>query len=256
MLDLQAIIQAFGVEGRNRTESKQAVSPFWIVVTSQEKLDEIVTALDSKKIELARLQERFRITVDLKQSDISTVTSERVLKKKHAANDLLVKLFAEHEARIQQCAQLERTSRNLEINPTNFSALYPYLPYQVDLSIDIVAGLRLKRGAHRHVGGSNRTIIKQAQQMMINDRTRLAGRFRRRDSIQPLTDQFGRATKRPFGSPRSKRSDHYRNAVNHHPSGDRRAGRPTRAWRCGWKSRSPHSMNLPTTSGITSRMTP
>jgi hypothetical protein len=173
MLDLQAIIQAFGVEGRNRTESKQAVSPFWIVVTSQEKLDEIVTALDSKKIELARLQERFRITVDLKQSDIATVTSERVLKKKPAAHERLVKLFAEHEARIQQCAQLERTSRNLEINATNFSALYPYLPYQIDLCIDIVAGLRLKRGAHRHVGGSNRTIIKQAQQMMINDRTRL-----------------------------------------------------------------------------------
>ncbi|MEI7819506.1 MAG: BREX system P-loop protein BrxC [Verrucomicrobiota bacterium] len=173
MLDLQAIIQAFGVEGRNRTESKQAISPFWIVVTSQEKLDEIVTALDSKKIELARLQERFRITVDLKQSDISTVTSERVLKKKSAASELLIKQFGLHDDRIRECARLERTSRNLEITPANFAALYPYLPYQVDLCIDIVAGLRLKRGAHRHVGGSNRTIIKQAQQMMINDRTKL-----------------------------------------------------------------------------------
>ena len=60
------------------------------------------------------------------------------------------------------------------MEPENFAALYPYLPYQIDLSIDIVAGLRLKRGAHRHVGGSNRTIIKQAQQMMIHERTRLA----------------------------------------------------------------------------------
>jgi hypothetical protein len=173
MLDLQAIIQAFGVEGRNRTESKQAVSPFWIVVTSQEKLEEIVTALDSKKIELARLQDRFRITVDLKQSDISTVTSERVLKKKSAARELLIKQFELHDDRIRECSRLEHTSRNLEITPANFAALYPYLPYQVDLCIDIVAGLRLKRGAHRHVGGSNRTIIKQAQQMIINDRTRL-----------------------------------------------------------------------------------
>jgi hypothetical protein len=40
--------------------------------------------------------------------------------------------------------------------------------------VDIVAGLRLRRGAHRHVGGSNRTIIKQAQELMINPRTRLA----------------------------------------------------------------------------------
>ena len=174
MLDLQAVIQAFGVEGRNRTEAKQAVSPAWIVVTSQEKLDEVVTALDSKKIELARLQERFRVTVDLKQSDISAVTSERVLKKKPGATQLLAQRFAAMEDSIKGNTSLERTSRNILIEPSNFCSLYPYVPYQVELSIDIVAGLRLKRGAHRHVGGSNRTIIKQAQQMMINDRTRLA----------------------------------------------------------------------------------
>ncbi|HOF49493.1 MAG TPA: BREX system P-loop protein BrxC [Verrucomicrobiota bacterium] len=174
MLDLQAIIQAFGVEGKNRTERHEAVSPFWIVVTSQEKLNEVVTALDSKRIELARLQDRFRLPVDLKQSDIAEVTSKRVLEKKKAATELLQKRFDEHEPRIQQCCTLERTSRNLEINRNNFAKLYPYLPYQIDLCIDVVAGLRLKRGAHRHVGGSNRTIIKQAQQMMINDRTKLA----------------------------------------------------------------------------------
>lgn len=174
MLDLMGVIQAFGVEGRNRTEAKQIVSPAWIAVTSQEKLDEVVTALDSKKIELARLLDRFRVTVDLKQSDISTVTSERVLKKKTEATKLLTKLFTDREDSIKGCTTLERTSRNVPIEPGNFCALYPYVPYQVDLSIDIVAGLRLKRGAQRHVGGSNRTIIKQAQQLMIHDRTRLA----------------------------------------------------------------------------------
>ena len=101
MLDLQAIIQAFGVEGKNRTERREAVSPFWVVVTSQEKLNEVVTALDSKRIELARLQDRFRIPVDLKQSDITEVTSKRVLEKKPAATELLKALFDEHEPRIQ-----------------------------------------------------------------------------------------------------------------------------------------------------------
>ena len=174
MLDLQAVVQAFGVEGRNRTEAKKSVSPAWIAVTSQEKLDEVVTALDSKKIELARLQERFPVMVDLKQSDISTVTSERVLKKTTDATKLLAKLFTEREDSIKGCTTLERTSRNVVLEAGNFCELYPYVPYQVELSIDIVAGLRLKRGAQRHVGGSNRTIIKQAQQLMIHDRTRLA----------------------------------------------------------------------------------
>lgn len=174
MFDLQGVIQAFGVESRNRVEKKTAVSPFWIVVTSQEKLDEIVSALDSKKIELAKLQDRFRVTVDLKQSDISEITRRRVLDKNPAAVPVLTKLFGENEGRLNQLGALERTTRSGAITKDSFIGLYPYLPYQIDLCVDIVAGLRLRRGAHRHVGGSNRTIIKQAQEMMINPRTRLA----------------------------------------------------------------------------------
>ncbi len=174
MLDLQAVVQAMGVEGRNRTERGEAVSPFWIVVTSQEKLSEVVTALDSKKIELARLQDRFRIPVDLKQTDIAEVTAQRVLSKNKVALDALGKLYDSNAGRIKECCTLERSARNLDISRKEFIRLYPYLPYQIELCIDIVASLRSKRGVHRHVGGSNRTLIKQAQQMMINDRTRLS----------------------------------------------------------------------------------
>ena len=65
MLDLQAVVQAFGREGKNRVSRKQAIAPCWIVVTSQEKLNEVVDALESKKIELARLQDRFPYLIDL-----------------------------------------------------------------------------------------------------------------------------------------------------------------------------------------------
>ena len=180
MLDLQAVVQAFGKEGNNRVKQKKAISPFWIVVTSQEKLNEIVDALDSKKIELARLQDRFRISIDLKQADISEITSKRVLDKNKSGRKQLEALFDANEGRIKTFCTLERTSRNQSLKKEEFVNLYPYLPYQIDLSIDIVAGLRLKRGAHRHIGGSNRTIIKQAQEMMMNPRTRLADDPRRR----------------------------------------------------------------------------
>ncbi|SMP42894.1 hypothetical protein SAMN06295888_102123 [Desulfonatronum zhilinae] len=174
MLDLQAIVQSLGVEGKNRVEHKRAVSPCWLVVTSQEKLDEVVNALDSRKIELARLQDRFRLTVDLKQSDIAEITARRVLEKTPEAKQVLGGLYDANEGRINELGRLERTSRDTSVSRDAFLRLYPYLPYQVELSVDIVAGLRLRRGAHRHVGGSNRTIIKQAQEIMINPRTRLA----------------------------------------------------------------------------------
>jgi hypothetical protein len=176
MLDLQAVVQAFGVEGKNRVQARKAVAPCWIVVTSQEKLNEIVDALDSKKIELARLQERFPPIpnqIDLKQSDIAEVTGKRVLEKNADAKSLLQSLYDRNEGRLKTFCTLERTSRNVALSKADFVRLYPYLPYQIDLCIDIVAGLRLKRGAQRHIGGSNRTIIKQAQQMLIHPRTNL-----------------------------------------------------------------------------------
>ncbi len=176
MLDLQAVVQAFGREGKNRVKNKQAIAPCWIVVTSQEKLNEVVDALDSKKIELARLQDRFPLTIDLKQSDISEITSKRVLDKNPQGAEVLKALYAEHEGRLKQLCRLERTSRNVDIEQDAFVKLYPYLPYQIDLCIDIVSGLRLRRGAQRHIGGSNRTIIKQAQQMLVHPQTRLADR--------------------------------------------------------------------------------
>jgi hypothetical protein len=173
MLDLQSVIEAFGKEGNNRKENKEAPSPAWLIVTAQEKLNEVVSALDSKRIELGKVQDRFRLQTDINQADISEVTSKRVLSKKQDAIPTLIDLFNQNKDRLVQLTQLERSSRNLPLEESIFCNLYPYLPYQIDLCIDIVAGFRLRRGAHKHVGGSNRTIIKQAQEMMINPSTNM-----------------------------------------------------------------------------------
>jgi hypothetical protein len=55
-----------------------------------------------------------------------------------------------------------------------FIDLYPLLPYQIDLIIQVVSGLRTQGGASKHVGGANRTIIKLAQQVLINPAVNLA----------------------------------------------------------------------------------
>ncbi|MEQ8191332.1 MAG: BREX system P-loop protein BrxC [Candidatus Eremiobacterota bacterium] len=174
MLDLQAIIQAFGIESKKRFKAKEITSPCWIIVTSQEKLNEVLDSLDEKKVELSRLQDRFSITIDLKSSDIQEVTSKRVLQKNEKGIKILNDLFVTSEGRLKTHSSLERTNRDIPLHKEEFINLYPYLPYQIDLCIDIVAGFRMKRGSQKHVGGSNRTIIKQAQQMLIHPRTNLS----------------------------------------------------------------------------------
>lgn len=173
MLDLQAIVQAFGKEGKNRVKAKKAPAPAWICVTSQEKLNEVVDALDSKKIELARLQDRFPLRIDLAPADIMEITTKRVLQKKPDVRKVLTDLYRKNEGRLSSCTKFERTSRAVSLAEDSFIDIYPYLSYQIDLCIDIMSGIRLQPGAQRHIGGSNRTIIKQAQEMLISEKINL-----------------------------------------------------------------------------------
>ena len=185
MLDLQAVVQSLGVKGRGK---------HWVVVTSQEKLGELVSGLDDKKIELARLMDRFpqELQVHLEPSDISEVTSRRVLSKNAKAQESLGKLFDDHRARLTEHTRLTAEIKLQELTRDGFVDLYPLLPYQIDLIINIVSGLRTQGGAGRHVGGANRTIIKLAQQLLINPAVNLAntpvGELVRLDQIYDLVE--------------------------------------------------------------------
>ncbi len=183
MLDLQAIVQSLGVKGRGK---------HWVVVTSQEKLGELVSGLDDKKIELARLMDRFPLQVHLEPSDISEVTSRRVLSKNAAAQAALGKLFDEHRGRLTEHTRLTAEIRLPELSREAFIDLYPLLPYQIDLIIQVVSGLRTQGGASKHVGGANRTIIKLAQQLLINPAVNLAdaalGHLVRLDQVYDLVE--------------------------------------------------------------------
>jgi hypothetical protein len=183
MLDLQAVVQSFGRVGRGRE---------WIVITSQEKLGELVSGLDSSKIELARLMDRFPLQVHLEPSDISEVTSRRVLTKNAPAEDLLRKLFTDHRGQLTEHTRVSAEVRLPELTAEGFIDLYPLLPYQVELIVYVVSGLRMQGGASKHVGGANRTIIKLAQQLLINPAVDLAaqplGRLVTLDQVYDLVE--------------------------------------------------------------------
>lgn len=183
MLDLQAVVQNFGRVGRGK---------LWLVVTSQEKLNELVGGLDDKRIELARLMDRFpqELQVHLEPSDISEVTSRRILAKNADAETSLRQLYEKNQARLSTLTKVSADIQLPELTAQRFVDLYPLLPYQVDLIIQIVSGLRSQKGGSKHVGGANRTIIKLAQQLLIHDGVGLAkaavGKLVRLDQIYDL----------------------------------------------------------------------
>jgi hypothetical protein len=172
--DLRATVEEFGKVGKNLLKQHKISAPCWIIVTSQEKLEEVVAAIDSKRVELAKLQDRFSHPIDLAPSDIREVATKRVLAKKPEAAPALEKLFSENSGSLNAALRLERTHRRTDINAADFIQFYPYPPHYIDLCIGIMSGIRLQPGAPRHYGGSNRTIIKQAYEMLVSDRTGFA----------------------------------------------------------------------------------
>ena len=211
MLDLQAVVQNLGRIGRGK---------MWIVVTSQEKLTELVGGLDDKRVELARLMDRFPLQVHLEPADISEVTSKRVLSKNAQAEKTLRELFTQHRGRLTDNTRLTADIKLPELSTESFVDLYPLLPYQIDLIIQVVSGLRTQGGASKHVGGANRTIIKLAQQLLIHPDVDLAsaplGSLARVDQVYDLVsgnigsevrgkiDDIGKKVDHPLAQPVAK----------------------------------------------------
>jgi hypothetical protein len=158
MFDLQGLAEAF----------QKRRGPLWLVVTSQEKLNDVVDSLESRQVEYARVQDRFPLRVDLLPSDIHEVTSRRVLDKTDAGQKAIHDLLAAHRGQLNTYVRLESPTRAADLAGDEFVRLYPLVPYQVQLLIDAVSARRAQGGGSPMLGGSNRTIIKLAQQLVID----------------------------------------------------------------------------------------
>jgi hypothetical protein len=200
--NLRAVVEEFGREGKNRMRARRIPAPAWFVVTSQERFDEVTSAIgDEKRVLIAKVRDRFRHEIDLSPADVREVASRRVLSKNVAGETELSKLFEANEGQLNAACGLERTTRESQIDERGFIDFYPYPPHYIDLSINIMSGIRDQPGGMRHIGGSNRTIISQIYQMLVNDRTAFAdkpvGSLVSLDAIYELIEgQIGSAKQR------------------------------------------------------------
>ena len=158
MLDLQGLAEAV---------SKQR-GQLWLLVTSQERLDDVVESLESKRVELARVQARFPARVDLVPADIDEVAGKRVLQKSDAGQRAVRSALEPHRNKLASFIRLESPTRAADLGEEEFVRLYPLLPFHVQLLIDAVSARR--GSAAPMMGGSNRTLIKLAQQLIIDPR--------------------------------------------------------------------------------------
>lgn len=163
MLDLQGLAEAM----------QKRRGALWLVVTSQERLEDVLDSLEGKRVELARVQDRFPIPVDLQPGDIKEVTSRRVLEKTSTGRDELRALFTANRNQLIAHTRLDSATRSDEPSEDDVLSLYPLVPYHVQLLIDAISARRAHGGASPILGGSNRTIIKLAQVLVTDPKAGL-----------------------------------------------------------------------------------
>lgn len=144
--------------------------PIWIIVTAQQK----------------PLSPLFRHHVDLSDAGVTEIARRRVLRKKEDQKPILRKLFQDFGPELIENARLEGSSRPTEFDQEQFVESYPYLPHFLDLSLDILAGLRLQPNAPKYVESNNRTLVKQCFEMLLAGRP--ARRSTRRGTRQHRPD--------------------------------------------------------------------
>ncbi|TDW98259.1 BREX system P-loop protein BrxC [Kribbella sp. VKM Ac-2566] len=156
MLDLQGFAQA----------CQKKDGRLWLIATGQETLEDVVGSLGDKRVELARVRDRFPLTVDLVPSDIEEVVSKRVLAKNPAGAQAVRDLYDRYQNQLRSNVALQSATRGSDFTGDEFTRVYPLVPYQVQLFIDAVSALRAVGGAGPMVGGANRTLIRLAHQLV------------------------------------------------------------------------------------------
>ena len=156
--DLQGVAEAF----------QKRRGPLWMLATSQERLEDIVDSLEGNRTELGRIKDRFFLKVDLLPSDIEEVVTSRVLDKSNSGQQGVRDVFTKNRNKLNSHVKLASGTRGADLAEEQVIRLYPMVPYQVRLLIDAVSTRRAAGGNAGMMGGANRTIIRLAQQLLID----------------------------------------------------------------------------------------
>ena len=153
--DLNRIEQVRGFVQRLGEEAQGLI---WLLVTSQEKLSDVVQnapGQDQRSAQelLQRLEARFRTNVHLESSEVGKVIEQRILRKRPTARQSLESLWSTHQGQLSDIAEppgLELNANYPRPDRERFVNDYPFLPYQIPAASDIfgtMRGVKISSGA-------------------------------------------------------------------------------------------------------------
>ncbi|MFC1727136.1 BREX system P-loop protein BrxC [Patescibacteria group bacterium] len=156
MLNLQTVAEEF---------RKQLKGKAWIMVTSQEAIDEI--AKDFRGADFSRIKARFSTALSLTGSSADTIVKKRLLEKTKEASEYLNQLYTPIESQILNKLDLQQTTSEYKSykDCQDFIATYPFVSYQFHLIQELFKQIRIVGIAGAHTADTERNMIKAVHEV-------------------------------------------------------------------------------------------
>ena len=178
MLSLQTITEQLGTQCKGRA---------WVIVTSQEDIDAAIgEANKARSQDFSKIQGRFYTRLSLASSNTDEVIGKRLLTKTDAAQAELHKEFAAKGDVINNQMSFVGNSVSLKgyRDADEFSAFYPFAPYQFTLLQKIFESIRKVGATGKHLSRGERSLLDAFQSAAVQNLSKST------DALIPLYDFY------------------------------------------------------------------
>ena len=133
MLDLQTLEHDLAIQCHGKA---------WIVVAAQEAIDKIQVV---NSVDFSKIQGRFDTRLSLSSSDVAEVVKKRILKKSAAAQAELEAFYPRKADALDTLLKFSTGMPEMKLyeNASDFSDVYPFVPYQFNLLGKVLDAVRL-----------------------------------------------------------------------------------------------------------------
>ena len=148
MLNLQTVTEELGKECQGKA---------WVIVTSQQDIDSVIKV---KGNDFSKIQGRFDTRLSLSSANVDAVIKKRILDKTDTAAQTLRLLYDQKATIIKNLIVFnDGVEKKLYANGSDFSEVYPFVPYQFNLLASVLTSIRTHGASGKHLSEGERSML-------------------------------------------------------------------------------------------------
>lgn len=182
MINLQSIVEELGSKCRGKV---------WVMVTSQEAIDSVVKISGD---DFSKIQGRFNTRLSLSSASVDEVIKKRILEKTTDADQLLHMVYDKEHAVLKNLFTFKDAILDIKgySGSAEFSATYPFVPYQFIIIQKVLAEIRKHGNSGKHLSGGERSMLsgfqEAAQKVQGKDENALVPFFQFYDTVHTFLE--------------------------------------------------------------------